>query len=68
MPSPMQILQSMIQNNPNVLNNPMAKNFIGILQSGDAKRGEEMANNILSSYGITKEQAVNQARQFFHFG
>lgn len=67
MPNPMQVFQSMIQNNPGIQNNPMAQNFIGIMQSGDTKRGEEMANNILSTYGITKDQALNKAKQFFHF-
>ena len=67
MPNPMQFFQSMIQNNPGIQNNPMAQNFIGIMQSGDVKRGEAMANNILSTYGITKDQAMNQVRQFFHF-
>lgn len=67
MPNPMQFFQNMIQNNPGIQNNPMAQNFISIMQSGDTKRGEEMANNILSTYGVTKDQAMNQAKKFFHF-
>lgn len=67
MPNPSDVLKTMIQRNPQIQNNPMAQNFIGILQSGDSKRGEEVANNLLSTYGMTKEQAMNQVRNFFHF-
>lgn len=65
--NPSEVLKTMIQRNPQIQNNPMAQNFIGILQSGDSKRGEEVANNLLSTYGMTKEQAMNQVRNFFHF-
>lgn len=67
MSNPSEVLKTMIQRNPQIQNNPMAQNFIGILQSGDSKRGEEVANNLLSTYGMTKEQAMNQVRNFFHF-
>lgn len=67
MQNPSDVLKTMIQRNPQIQNNPMAQNFIGILQSGDSKRGEEVANNLLSTYGMTKEQAMNQVRNFFHF-
>lgn len=63
------ILNNLFQqakNNPAIANNPMAQNCLSILESGDAKRGEEMANNLLQSYGISKEDALNQARSFFH--
>ena len=67
MMNPMQYIQNAVRQNPGIMNNPQAQNFIGILQSGDSKRGEEVANNLLSTYGMTKEQAMNQVRNFFHF-
>lgn len=58
MPNIMQFAINLIQNNPAMANNPQAQNVLQILQSGDSKKGEEFANNILNSYGLTKEQAM----------
>ena len=55
-----------LQTNPQVANNPRAKELIQVLQSGDTEKGQRIAQNICDSYGITKEQALSQARQ--HFG
>lgn len=65
--TPMQYLQSQLQNNPSIANNPQAQNYIQVLQSGDAKAGQQIAENLLKTYGMTKEQGMNQVRQFFHF-
>lgn len=65
--TPMQYLQSQLQNNPNIANNPQAQNYIQILQSGNAKAGQQIAENLLKTYGMTKEQGINRVRQFFHF-
>lgn len=53
-----QMAINLIQKNPAIANSPQGKNFLQILQSGDSKQGEEFANNILNSYGLTKEQAM----------
>lgn len=65
--TPMQFLQSQLRNNPNIANNPQAQNYIQILQSGNAQAGQQIAENLLKTYGMTKEQGMNQVRQFFHF-
>lgn len=52
--------------NPAIADNPQARTYIDVLQSGDAKRGEEIANNLLETYGMTREQAMDQAKRFFH--
>ena len=64
--SPMQFLQNAMRNNPNITNNPIAQNYISVLQSGDAQKGQQIAENILKSYGMTKEQGLNQVHSFFH--
>lgn len=63
---PKTILMNMMQNNPNFQNNPVAKNYVNVLLSGDSKRGEEIANNLLKSYGVTKEQALDAAKKMFN--
>ena len=64
--NPMQFVTQMLSKNPNIVNNPIAQNYLSVLQSGDAKRGEEIANNILRTYGMTKEQALSQVKSYFY--
>ncbi len=40
--------------------------YIDTIKSGDASRGEQLAMNLCGSMGLSKEQAIAQARQFFH--
>lgn len=64
--TPMQFLQNAMQQNPNIANNPQAQNFLQILRSGDAQKGQQVAENLLKTYGMTKEQGMNQVHNFFH--
>lgn len=57
---------SLISGNPRFKNDPTAKELIDILSSGDNARGEELANRILSERGITKDEALRQAQNFFN--
>lgn len=54
-----------IKSNPNIAGNPQALAYIEVLESGDSKRGQELANNLLETYGMTREDALAQAKQFF---
>lgn len=57
----------MIQNNPNISNNPQAQEMIRAIQSGDEQAGSQLADNILKSYGMTREQGLNVAMQKLRF-
>lgn len=62
------MIQTMIDRikaNPNIAGNPQALAYIEVLESGDSKRGQELANNLLETYGMTREDALAQAKQFF---
>lgn len=59
-------LISTLNRNPNFANNPRAQEMLGIIQNGDSKRGEQIANNLCSTYGVTKEEALRRASSFFH--
>lgn len=67
MNNPGTMLMNMIMNNPQMMQkinaNARTKEMFEILQAGDAKRGEELANNLLNTYGLNRNQAVNQASQ-----
>lgn len=56
----------MIQNNPNIANNPRAQEMIAIIQNGDAAKGQELAQNLCATYGTTPDQAFQQAKKFFN--
>lgn len=51
---------------PAMASNPNARAMIQAVQSGDASTGEKIARNLCQSYGMTPEQAVQQAESFFH--
>lgn len=57
---------NMIQRNPQIANNPRAQQLISVIQNGNNEQGEKIANNLCESYGVTKEQALNDAKNFFN--
>ena len=59
--SPQQFLQSMIGNSQG-MRNPMAKNAIGMAQSGDTKGIEQMARNFCREKGINPDEMINQIK------
>lgn len=65
--SPIQFAMQMIQRNPQISNNPTAQQYLQIIQNGDSTKGEQIADNILKSYGMNREQGINQALGFFGF-
>lgn len=56
---------NLIKNSPNIKNNPMAQNAIEAIQNNDAAKGEEIANNLCETYGISREEAMAKAKEFF---
>lgn len=53
----------MIRNNPNIQQSPFAQAGINAILNNDVKAGEQLANNILQTVGMTKEQALDLARK-----
>lgn len=60
-----QIGMMILQNNPKIMNSPQGQQFLKILQTGDVQAGQQMAQNLCQSYGISPEQALAQSMQFF---
>ena len=58
----------MVRNNPNIQQTPLVQAGIYAILNNDAKAGEQLANNILNSMGMTKEQALQIAQQQNLFG
>lgn len=57
------VAAQMIRNNPNIQQSPFAQAGMNAILNNDAKAGEQLANNILQSVGMTKEQAMELARK-----
>lgn len=57
---------NLINKNPQIANNPNAKGMLQAIQNGDNAKGEQIARNLCNSYGITPDQAVQQAKRFFN--
>ena len=61
MRNPQEFIQQMM-NNSQIMQNPMAKNAIGMAQSGDTKGIEQMARNLCREKGINPDEMINQIK------
>lgn len=64
----MDVATFLLQRNPYVANNPQSRAYIDLLRSGDDERIKQVATNLCNTYGVTPQQAGNQALQYFGFG
>ena len=62
MRNPKQFLQQMIKNR-HMMSNPIIKNALGMVQSGDAKGIEKLARNLCKEKGIEVDDFVSQIKQ-----
>ena len=59
--------QQLVKSNQNNLPNaPWRDAAINAIMSGDAQAGQQIANNIMQSMGMTTEQMMEQARKQFN--
>lgn len=65
-PNIQQFALNLINRNPQIAKNPKAQEMIDVIRRGDANTGMQIANNICNTYGISREQAVQDASKFFH--
>lgn len=64
--NPQQAIQSIIENNPNFKNNPLAQNAMKMYQNGDTRGLQNMAENMCKERGITVDQAKQQIMGMFN--
>lgn len=65
MPDIFDVAMRMIQSRPDIMQNPNARSMIEVIQSRDANRGTQIAQNLCQSMGMTPEQALQQAKSYF---
>lgn len=59
---PQQFIQQMMGNNQ-IMSNPIMKNALGMVQSGNMKGVEELARNLCKEKGIQADDFVSQIKQ-----
>lgn len=57
---------NLLSQSPNIRSNPQMQDMLQVIQSGDSVRGQQIAENLCNTYGVSKEDAISNARNFFH--
>lgn len=57
-----QMAMNKISSDPNLQKNPQARAFMDIMQRGDVAQGQQMARNLCQSFGVSEQEALQQAR------
>ena len=65
MPNMMQFVQAIIKNNPQIQTNPQAQQMLNVIMSGDSARGQQIAQKLCNSMGISAEDALAKAKRYF---
>lgn len=60
-----QMVQQMVQRNPQIANNPQAQEYLNVIMNGDSQRGQQIAENLCKTYGISPQEGLQQAQNFF---
>lgn len=63
--NPMQIIQMMMGNNQ-MMNNPMVRNAMGMMNSNDVNGLKSLAENLAKSKGVNIEDVQKQVMQRFN--
>lgn len=58
--------QNAINSNPELRDRPEYQDMIRVIEQNDAQAGIQIANKILSSYGVSKGAAIQRAIQMFN--
>lgn len=54
-----------LEKRPDLMANPVSREWMRVLREGDSRKGEEIARNILNENKVTIQQAMEQARRMF---
>lgn len=62
---PQQFIQQMMGNNQ-IMSNPIMKNALGMVQSGNMQGIEQMARNLCKEKGLNADDVFNQIKSRFN--
>lgn len=66
--NPLHSAIDMLERSPQFAGNQNAMQMLDCIKKNDSKRGQQIAENLCKTYGVTPEQAIQQARRFFGMG
>ena len=66
MPGPMDYATYILSQNPRIQSTPQSQQLMQMLQNHDIQGIKQIATNICQVYGTTTQDALNQAKQYFH--
>lgn len=66
MPDLREIAMQALRRNPQIAGSPQGQRFMQILQSGDVAAGQQMAQNLCQTYGVSEQDAIKQVAQHFN--
>lgn len=59
------LVNKLMQSNPDIKNDPNRMRMLRAVLTNDEKTGIEIANNLLNTYGVSKEEGIKQATDYF---
>lgn len=65
--NPNALINSIMQNNPAIRNNPIINNAINMAQQGNTNGLKELAQNVAKERGIDLNQTIQNIRNTFGF-
>ena len=63
---PRMFAMNILRQNPSIAQNQRNQDLLQVILSGDNTRGQQIAENLCKTYGVTPQQAVDTATNFFH--
>lgn len=67
MPDIYDFAMNLLQKNPDKANSPLGRELMRVIESRDYTKGAKMGENILQTYGVSKEDAISFGKSFFGF-
>lgn len=58
-------IDAMIRRDPSIMQNPQKRAMIDAIRNNDSRTGQEIAGNLCNTFGVSKEDATNNAYSMF---
>lgn len=62
---PRMFAMNVLRRSPSIAQNQRNQDLLQVIESGDDTRGQQIAENLCKTYGVTPQEAVDMATNFF---
>ena len=63
--NPRMFAMNVLRRSPSIAQNQRNQDLLQVIESGDDTRGQQIAENLCKTYGVTPQEAVDMATNFF---